>query len=113
MREDGNDYWTILEMPVLQRFAEVKEGDAALDLATGNGLVARWLIENGASTVHATDGSPAMVYLASKRTSDWATARGSQYESRVTFDLLNLVDHDQIDEFVRQRSESKVGPVVR
>lgn len=111
MRDDGNDYWTILEKPVLQRFAEVKVGDAALDLATGNGLVARWLIENGASSVHATDGSQNMVHLASKRTSDWAITRGSEYAKEIKYDVLNLVDHDQIDEFVLKTSESKVGHV--
>ncbi|KAK5062707.1 hypothetical protein LTR84_004781 [Exophiala bonariae] len=107
MREDGNDYWTVLEMPALQRMAEVKPGDSALDLATGNGLVARWLVENGASTVSATDGSSAMLQYAIKRTSDWATARGPQHEDSITFKTLNVVDRDQVNLFVQEVSEYK------
>jgi 2-polyprenyl-3-methyl-5-hydroxy-6-metoxy-1,4-benzoquinol methylase len=109
MRDNGNDYWTVLEMPALQRMAEVKPGDSALDLATGNGLVARWLAENGASEVSATDGSSAMLLHATKRTSDWATARGPQPENRITFKTLNVVDRDQVNLFVQEVSGYKVG----
>lgn len=109
MGDGGNDYWTALEMPTLRQMAELKEGDNALDLATGNGLVARWLAEEGASTVLAADGSMSMVDYALKRTSEWARAHGNRYEGKVTFEHLNLVDHDQIDQFVRKQSEAKVS----
>lgn len=109
MRDDGNDYWTVLEKPALQRMAEVKRGDSALDLATGNGLVARWLVESGASTVSATDGSSVMIHHATKRTSDWAAARGIQHENAITFEHLDVVDHDQINRFVQGVSERKVS----
>lgn len=109
MRDGGNDYWAALEMPALRQMAELKDGDTALDLATGNGLVARWLVEEGSSTVLATDGSITMIDYALKRTSEWAKADGNQFEGRVMFEHLNLVDHGQIDRFVRKECETTVS----
>jgi ubiquinone/menaquinone biosynthesis C-methylase UbiE len=109
MRAGGNDYWTALEMPALRQMVELKEGENALDLATGNGLVARWLIEEGCSTVLATDGSMTMIDYALKRTSEWAKTDGNRHEGKVVFEHLNLVDHDEIDRFVRKECETKVS----
>lgn len=109
MRNSGNDYWTVLEMPALRQMAELQDGDCSLDLATGNGLVARWLVEEGSSTVLATDGSTAMIDHALRRTSEWATARGKLYENKATFEQLNLVDSDEVDQFIRKQSEMKVS----
>jgi SAM-dependent methyltransferase len=63
---DGNNYWQRLQEPCLARFlpeARVR-GCRALDLATGNGLVARWLVARGARRVLATDGSENMIRIA-------------------------------------------------
>ena len=67
MGSEGNKYWQLLELPSLKRLAPVAPGCKALDLATGNGLVARWLASEGASVV-ATDGSRNMLDLAARRT---------------------------------------------
>ena len=67
MGDEGNNYWQQLELPYLKQLAPVTPGCKALDLATGNGLVARWLASEGASVV-ATDGSKNMLDLAKQRT---------------------------------------------
>lgn len=67
--EQGNKYWKRLQRPSLQRLlgpSLSKEGCAALDLATGNGLCARWLADNGAASVIATDGTFGMLEQAKK-----------------------------------------------
>jgi len=109
MRDSGNDSWTILEMPTLRQMAELKDGDCSLDLATGNGLVARWLIEEGSSDVLATDGSEPMIHHAVRRTSEWVAAHRKKYENKITFEKLNLVDSDEMELFVQKQSEMKVS----
>ena len=56
----GNKYWKLLQLPTLKRMIDVRPGSKALDLATGNGIAARWLASEGASVL-ATDGSPDML----------------------------------------------------
>ena len=58
--KDGNKYWKLLQLPTLKRMIDVRPGSKALDLATGNGLAARWLASEGASVL-ATDGSADML----------------------------------------------------
>ncbi|KAK3305188.1 S-adenosyl-L-methionine-dependent methyltransferase [Chaetomium strumarium] len=63
----GNKYWRRLQEPCLARLlgpALQRPGCKALDLATGNGLCARWLARNGAHSVLATDGTDEMLRLA-------------------------------------------------
>jgi 2-polyprenyl-3-methyl-5-hydroxy-6-metoxy-1,4-benzoquinol methylase len=67
--QDGNKYWRVLQEPSLTRLLGdhlSRPGCRALDLATGNGLCARWLAARGAKVV-ATDGSEAMVEIAKGR----------------------------------------------
>jgi 2-polyprenyl-3-methyl-5-hydroxy-6-metoxy-1,4-benzoquinol methylase len=65
---DGNKYWRRLQEPSLTRLLTpslTKSGGCkALDLATGNGLCARWLARSGARSVLATDASENMLALA-------------------------------------------------
>jgi 2-polyprenyl-3-methyl-5-hydroxy-6-metoxy-1,4-benzoquinol methylase len=63
----GNKYWQRLQEPCLARLLGPslrKPGCVALDLATGNGLCARWLARNGADRVLAMDGTEEMLRLA-------------------------------------------------
>jgi hypothetical protein len=72
-KPDGNKYWRTLQEPCLGRFLNghlTKPGCRALDLATGNGLCARWLAERGAK-VTATDGSEKMVEITKGRCAGW------------------------------------------
>ena len=89
----GNDYWTYLQQPVLRGMAGSVGGQQALDLATGNGIVARWLAREGASVL-ATDGSQKMVDLAAAR-----TAIGDATTGTIRFQTLNLVDDNDVESF--------------
>ncbi|KAK3899267.1 ribosomal protein L11 methyltransferase [Staphylotrichum tortipilum] len=64
----GNVYWRRLQAPCLARLLSPTlsrpGGCRALDLATGNGLCARWLLAHGATEVVATDASEGMLSVA-------------------------------------------------
>ncbi|GKZ21552.1 hypothetical protein AbraIFM66951_005242, partial [Aspergillus brasiliensis] len=90
MGDEGNQYFSVLEFPVLKKLANVRPGMRALDLATGNGLVARWLAQEGASVL-ATDGSRAMLERARNRTFTWYE-RGQLPEDKIVFDVLDVTN---------------------
>lgn len=72
---NGNVYWRKLQEPSLRRLVSAKieaakasaDGCRALDISTGNGLCARWLVDEGASPVRAVDGSSTMIEVAKAR----------------------------------------------
>jgi|SRR3569833_513819 len=69
MGSEGNIYWSELQVPYLDRLlgsAVGRSGCRALDLATGNGLGARWMARRGARVL-ATDGTEAMLAAAEER----------------------------------------------
>lgn len=82
MGDDGNDFFTVLEWPALEKLASVKAGDYVLDLATGNGLVARKFASLGA-IVTATDASHNLLELAQRRAT-------KEEASRITYQLLDV-----------------------
>ena len=65
---DGNKYWRVLQEPCLRRMLSeqlaCKPNLRALDVATGNGLCARWLKAEGVGEVIAVDGSALMLETA-------------------------------------------------
>ena len=81
----GNKYWVRLQRPCLERLIDVKPGCRALDLATGNGIVARWLAGQGAE-VTAADGAQNMVQVAIERTAQ------DQHAHRISFRKLDVTD---------------------
>jgi 2-polyprenyl-3-methyl-5-hydroxy-6-metoxy-1,4-benzoquinol methylase len=102
MGDEGNDYFRYLELPILEKLAKPEEGFRALDLATGNGLVARWLAQKGAASVIATDGAPAMLDYAKART------EGAGYADRISYHCLDVTSQASWDEFI----ESDFGSTV-
>jgi 2-polyprenyl-3-methyl-5-hydroxy-6-metoxy-1,4-benzoquinol methylase len=60
MGDNRNNYFSALELPVLKRLISPQLGNHVLDLATGNGLIARWLAQEGA-LVFITDGLRAII----------------------------------------------------
>ncbi|KAK0744634.1 S-adenosyl-L-methionine-dependent methyltransferase [Apiosordaria backusii] len=62
----GNKYFHRLQAPCLERFlaGHLHQDARCLDLATGNGLVARWMLDQGAGWVLATDASSEMIKIA-------------------------------------------------
>ncbi|KAK2601966.1 hypothetical protein QQS21_004479 [Conoideocrella luteorostrata] len=99
---DGNQYWQQLQKPSLERLVPVRPGCKALDLATGNGLVARWLAAKGAD-VTGTDGSEKMIERAVQRSSD---------EQRIAYTLLDVTLPEALDEFLCSREASEGFDIV-
>jgi SAM-dependent methyltransferase len=67
---EGNETHTRILVPMLQWLLEMKPGLAVLEIACGNGQLARWLARNGA-TVLATDVSEGMLARARSRAGPW------------------------------------------
>jgi SAM-dependent methyltransferase len=101
--DTGNDYWTYLQEPVLKRMVGEVTGQQALDLATGNGIVARWLAQAGAYVL-GTDGSQKMVSLATARTFVAEPASGSAH-----FQRLDLMMENDVELFISAQGERRVG----
>ncbi|OGM48948.1 hypothetical protein ABOM_003194 [Aspergillus bombycis] len=99
MGNDGNDYFSVLELPVLQRMISGQTRNRALDLATGNGLVARWLAQEGFSVV-ATDGATAMLEHAKARTAIWYQEGRLDKERKISFKLLDVTNKDHWAHFI-------------
>ncbi|THC94167.1 hypothetical protein EYZ11_006375 [Aspergillus tanneri] len=90
MGTTGNKWYQKLEVPVLEKLARVSPGTYALDLATGNGLVARWLAKQGAHVL-ATDVSPKMIEIAA----GYQSSTGDSYPE-ITYKLLDLTNPDPV-----------------
>ncbi|KAB8257397.1 S-adenosyl-L-methionine-dependent methyltransferase [Aspergillus pseudonomiae] len=99
MGDDGNDYFSVLELPALKRMISGQKRDRALDLATGNGLVARWLAQEGFSVV-ATDGATAMLEHAKARTAIWYDEGRLDKEREICFELLDVTNKDHWAHFI-------------
>ncbi|KAI0466301.1 S-adenosyl-L-methionine-dependent methyltransferase [Xylaria cf. heliscus] len=88
--QDGNKYWKRLQKPALERmipFPSEKE-TRVLELATGNGLVARWLASRGASVL-ATDVSPEMLELAARR-------EMPEHKGKISYSLLDATNSEAL-----------------
>lgn len=89
----GNDFVQLLEMPALEHLAGLRPGEYVLDLATGNGLVARRMAELG-GIVTGTDASSAMLECAEAR-----TAQGDHHRG-VTYQILDVTNWEDLEAFV-------------
>jgi 2-polyprenyl-3-methyl-5-hydroxy-6-metoxy-1,4-benzoquinol methylase len=93
---EGNKYWKALQEPSLRRLLSdyISSGkDArALDFATGNGLTARWLANNGCAHVLATDGTVGMLEQAKKRAST------STEKEKIDYKQLDVTDSAALEE---------------
>ncbi|PGH13666.1 hypothetical protein AJ79_03515 [Helicocarpus griseus UAMH5409] len=98
MGDGGNDYYKLVELPALERMAAVKPSDRALDLATGNGLVARWLASQGACVI-ATDGSQTMLSHAKRRGEN---VDGKSYLNSVSYQVLDLTSSEAFERFIEK-----------
>lgn len=98
---EGNKYWKVLQVPCLERMLGDKlnspEGFTALDLATGNGLGARWLAKHGASSVLATDGAEEMLKLARGYLDKTSEQEG---EREIKFRRLDVTRDEDFEELL-------------
>ena len=88
--QDGNKYWTRLQRPALERMIPLQPQTEArvLEFATGNGLVARWLVDRGASVL-ATDVSTEMLDLARRR-------EKSQHQGKIFYRQLDVTSPEAL-----------------
>lgn len=93
---DGNKYWQQLQKPSLERLVPVQPGCRALDLATGNGLVARWLAGKGAC-VTASDGSEEMIKHAARRSSP-------DEAERISYRVLDVTLPEAFEDLAKSES---------
>ena len=80
---EGNDFVEVLTWPPTERMLDLQPGERVLDIACGNGLTSRRMAAMGAEVV-ATDFSEEMIAYARRRT--------TEYEGRLTFDVLDATD---------------------
>ncbi|KAI1108281.1 S-adenosyl-L-methionine-dependent methyltransferase [Nemania sp. NC0429] len=99
--QHGNNYWKRLQQPALERMISFPSSgtDArVLELATGNGLVARWLASKGASVL-ATDIHTEMLELAARRETP-------EHTGSISYLQLDVTDPLALDEFAEQNATS-------
>ena len=84
---DGNDFQRLLIGPATERLLEVRPGQRILDIACGNGVVARRLAELGARVV-AIDFSAAFL--------DAARTRATAHADQIEYLLVDATSQDQL-----------------
>lgn len=82
MGDEGNDFFRILQWPVIVSLLDPQPAHRILDVACGNGLTSRKLAEFGAS-VTAFDFSTALIELAKTRPNP---------DNRITYQVLDATD---------------------
>lgn len=85
--KEGNDFHRLLVSPAVERLLELQPGEQVLDVACGNGALARRLADLGAQ-VTACDVSPAFI--------ERARARSTGYGDRVAYALADATDEAQL-----------------
>jgi 2-polyprenyl-3-methyl-5-hydroxy-6-metoxy-1,4-benzoquinol methylase len=88
MKDEGNDFFNVLCWPVLASFLDVKPDAHILDIACGNGLTTRKIVEMGAAHITAFDFSANLIEFAKKRT--------AKYASRITYSVMDATDEEQL-----------------
>lgn len=87
MGDEGNEFFQILQWPVITAFLEVQPGQHILDIACGNGLTSRKLTELGAQ-VTAFDFSANLI--------EKARARSTNFESQISYHVIDATDESQL-----------------
>jgi len=105
MGEEGNEFFNILEMPAVERLTAVKKGDRILDLATGNGLLARRLARLG-GIVRATDASQNLINFAEHRTT-------KEEASKITYSLLDVTKEVDFDKMIEEGLKVLLDPALQ
>lgn len=108
---DGNKYWRRLQEPSLRRLLGPhlsRHECRALDLATGNGLCARWLLQNGASEVLATDGAEAMLEVARQHGDGEGSGRDGEKGQGIRFRRVDVTSDEQLNRLVEDEGRFDV-----
>ncbi|KAI1419332.1 S-adenosyl-L-methionine-dependent methyltransferase [Xylaria sp. FL1777] len=94
--QEGNKYWQRLQEPALERMIpfQSQTETRVLEFATGNGLVARWLVGKGA-TVLATDVSTEMLDFAKRR-------ERPEHQGKISYRQLDVTSSQALDALARE-----------
>ncbi len=84
---EGNDWHLKLISPAVERLLELRPGETILDVACGNGMLARRLADLGARVV-ACDFSEAFI--------ERARARSTELADRIDYSVVDATDRDQL-----------------
>lgn len=84
---EGNDWHNRLIAPAVKRLLDIQTGEDVVDLACGNGLLARALAQQGARVL-ACDFSTEFL--------ECARARSREYGDRIGYRLIDLTDRNQL-----------------
>lgn len=84
---EGNQTQKLLVGPATERLLDVRPGQLILDVACGNGVMARRLAQLGAKVV-ACDFAPALV--------ERARARSTEYADRIEYRIIDATDERQL-----------------
>jgi len=95
MGDEGNDFFNVLCWPVLASLLDVQPGQHILDIACGNGLTSRRLAALGAN-VTAFDFSANLI--------EKANARSNNYQSLITYHVLDATDEQALLSSVQANS---------
>ncbi|GAB4567160.1 MAG: hypothetical protein Fur0017_07330 [Anaerolineales bacterium] len=109
MGDEGNDFFNILCWPALASFLDASTGLSAslksdthiLDIACGNGLTTRRLVEMGAAHVTAFDFSANLIKFAKKRTAEHA--------SKITYHVMDATDEEQLTSLGKAKFDAAIS----
>ena len=87
MGDEGNDFFRILQWPVILSLLDPRPGQKILDIACGNGLTSRKLAELGAQ-VTAFDFSANLI--------EKAKARSTNLESQISYHVIDATNESQL-----------------
>ena len=87
MGDEGNDFHSLLIRPAAERLLDIKADETVLDVACGNGIFSRRLAQLGAQVV-AIDFSETLI--------DLAKARSKENSERITYQVMDANDGDQL-----------------
>ena len=108
---EGNDMYQELVLPAVEELADIKpgSGECVIDLATGNGIVARKLRagmgESDTGRVLASDGCVELLELARDRERKAMTLEGEEVgkpEGGIEYVELDLMNEEKLEEFAQR-----------
>ncbi|MBV9280807.1 MAG: class I SAM-dependent methyltransferase [Chloroflexi bacterium] len=94
---EGNDWHRKLISPAVERLLALRPGETVLDVACGNGMLARRLARQGARVV-ACDFSEAFI--------ERARARSTAFSDRIEYAVVDATDRDQLLQLGERRFDA-------
>jgi SAM-dependent methyltransferase len=115
---EGNEFHLKLVLPSVEQLLALQQGEEVLEIACGNGQLARQLARYGVR-ITATDFSPALIDIARTR-----TEQDPELAERITFKIIDATDEPALVALGEQRFDAivcsmaimdmaEIGPLMR